>query len=402
MRLTAQWICPVDRPPLQGGVVTIASGRIVAVESAGVSRADLDLGDAVLLPGLVNAHTHLDLTGLRGRTPPGADFAAWLRCVVAGRRAATPQSVLQDVRAGLAECLDSGTTLIGDIAAGGASWDVLVNAPCRSVVFYELLGLSKPRAGQAWSRALDWLRNHPATSRCRPGLSPHAPYSVRASLFRAAGSLACSLELPVAVHAAESMPERELLESRSGPLVEFLREMGVYDPGGLIGSFGELRALTSPAPGRLLVHGNYFRLDELAGEPGHIVYCPRTHLAFGHTPYPLTEFLRAGVRVALGTDSLASNPDLSLLAEAQFVHASHPDVSPHAILRMATLEGAGALGWAEECGSLTPGKAADLAVIRPGPTSRGDPAERVLGPGAKIAGVMIAGKWRRDPGASAR
>src|SRR5436190_5760082 len=188
--LTARWVFPVSGPPLPRGTVTIAGDRILAVEPHGEQTADLDLGNAALLPGLVNAHTHLDLSGLRGQVPPSADFTAWLRAVIRHRRAQSPERVEEDIRAGLLESLSYGTTLLGDIASQGGSWPMLAVAPVRAVVFYELLGLPPDRAEHALAGAKVWLEAHPATPTCRPGLSPHAPYSVRHSLFSQAALLA--------------------------------------------------------------------------------------------------------------------------------------------------------------------------------------------------------------------
>jgi aminodeoxyfutalosine deaminase len=357
----------------------------------------LDLGNAAILPGFVNAHTHLDLTGLRGRTPPGPNFVDWLRAVIAQRREQQPDRVQRDIQVGLDECLDSGTTLIGDIAAGGQSYPVLAKSACRSVVFYELLGLSKPRAHQSWAAASAWLHGLPALPNCRPGLSPHAPYSVRTSLFSAVSNYAKNRDLPVAIHVAESLPELELLAQRSGPMVQFLQALGVYDHSGLIHSPDELIKSLGESKRTLLVHGNYLEPSAKALPGSCIVYCPRTHYAFGHPPYPLAEFLRSGARIALGTDSLASNPDLSLFNEARFVRRDHARVSPTQILRMATLSGAEALGWERETGSLTPGKAADLAIVSLQDGTNADPELLVLDETASVSGVMIGGRWHKDP-----
>ncbi len=129
----------------------------------------------------------------------------------------------------MAEALSFGTTLVGDIAGGGLSWETLSSAPLRAVVFYELLGLSRPRAKGAWQEAGAWLEAHAPTATCTPALSPHAPYSVRESLFRVAGRSALARRLPVAVHLAESAEEVELVATHSGPFVDFLSELGVWD-----------------------------------------------------------------------------------------------------------------------------------------------------------------------------
>lgn len=227
--LTARWVFPVDAPPLERGVVAVVGDKIAAVEAHGRLTADIDLGDAAVLPGLVNAHTHLDLSGMRGLAPPTPDFTDWLRKVIGHRRARSSEQVQADVRAGLAECLRFGTTLLGDISGDGGSWDALANAPVRAVVFREFLGLTKDRASGAYERLDRWLASRIATPTCRPGVSPHAPYSVRSSLFFAASTRG----VPIAVHLAETAAEQELLVLRRGPFVLLLQELGVWDPEGL-------------------------------------------------------------------------------------------------------------------------------------------------------------------------
>jgi cytosine/adenosine deaminase-related metal-dependent hydrolase len=354
--LRARWVFPADAPPISDGRVTIQGGRILRVTGDGA--ADFHVGNAAIVPGFVNAHVHLDLGMLHGRCPPTPDLPAWLRCVIAGRRAATAEQVQQAIAGGIAECVRGGTTLLGDISAGGTSWPQLAQAPLRSVVFHELLGLSQERADRALQIAPQWLRSVHPTDRCRPGLSPHAPYSVRRDLF--ARAAACGV--PMAIHLAESLAELQLLREHAGPFADFLRELGVWDPAGLVADPDEVLAIVRDAR-TVFAHGNYLSSDASIA-PGHsIVYCPRTHAAFSHAPHPLAALLTRGVRVALGTDSLASNPDLDMLAEARFVHVRHPDVPGDALLRMLTLSGAEALGWADETGSLAPGKSADLVVL---------------------------------------
>ncbi len=393
--LTARWLLPVSAPPLEGAALTIAEGRIVAVEPRGTRPADLDLGNAAILPGLVNAHVHLDLGGLRGAVPFLGRFDDWLRAVVRHRRARSLEQVQADVRAGLAESVRFGTTLLGDISAGGLSWPALADGPVRAVVFHELLGLPRERAAAALASARAWLENHPATPTCRPGLSPHAPYSASAWLFREAALLARHNRSPLAVHLAETEPELELLARHDGPLVAFLHELGVWAPGELIDGPQSAIDLCDQGVPLLLGHANYLAASTTLPPQATVVYCPRTHHFFGHPPHPFRELPARGVRVALGTDSLASNPDLDLLAEARFLRALHPDFSPAALLRMATLAGAEALGWADETGSLEPGKSADLIVV-PLPQDAppgASPEEQVLDANLPIQNAMCRGRW---------
>src|SRR5262249_18436178 len=283
-------------------------------------------------------------------------FTTWLRAVIRRRREMTPEQVHQDVQTGLAESLAAGTTLVGDISGQGLSWPAVAAAPLRGVGFYELLGLPRERARLAWSAGRAWLHAPPATPTCRPGLSPRARYSVRASLFAAAAGLARREHLPVAIHLAETREEAELLADRRGPFVAFLEELAVWDPGGLVRGAGDVLRLNRDVGQVLFAHGNYLPAGTAWPPGGTVVYCPRTHAAFGHPAHPFLGALRKGdganLRLALGTDSLASNPDLSVLAEARFVYERCPDLDGARLLRMATLAGAKALGWQRETGSL--------------------------------------------------
>jgi cytosine/adenosine deaminase-related metal-dependent hydrolase len=399
MVLSARWVFSAVQEPLERGTVTIDGERILAVNSRGSATPDIDLGNCALIPGLVNAHTHLDLSGLWGKVAPQPDFLGWLRGVIAHRRKQTPEQIQADVRAGLDESLRFGTTLVGDIAAEGASWQILANAPCRSVVFREMLGLPSHRALGVWKDAMTWVNDHPDTDRCWAGLSPHAPYSVHHSLFRAAvgnGFL-------TAIHLAETLDELTLIDKHAGPFVDFLRDLNVWDEDGLSPSVDWILWQAERAARVLLAHGNYLRPDTFIPPNVSIVYCPRTHSAFGHAPHPFREFVGRGVRVALGTDSLASNPDLDLLAEARFIHERFPDFPCAALLRMATLHGAEALCREQETGSLAPGKSADLAAVPLPNRENSDPYRLLFGHnGREARRTMFAGKWVELPAAADR
>ena len=402
--LSARWIFPIDAPPLERGTITIDADKIVAVEPNGTRTPDVDLGNAAILPGFVNAHTHLDLSGARGLLPPsplrgrgaggeGAeqpDFTQWLRKVIAFRRTRTPEQVQADIGAGLAECLRFGTTLIGDIAGGGASRELLANAPCRSVAFYELLGLSEERSQQSLQSERDWLAVHPFRTRCVPGRSPHAPYSVRAEVYSVLGNR----WLPVATHLAETKEELALLRSHTGPFVEFLKELNVWDPSGLVADPLEVLRML---PRGIFVHCNYLDSATPFTAEQTVVVCPRTHAAFGHPRHPFPEFLKRGVRVALGTDSLASNPNLDILAEARHLRQHYPEVEPATLLRMLTLSGAEALLSAVATGSLTLGKSANLVVLPLPKDDRSDPHDLVLASTLAVSDVMFRGEWTSEP-----
>lgn len=396
----ARWIVPLDRPAIPDGILTMVGERIAEVAPAREARlrsdSDLvDLGDCLVLPGLVNAHTHLDLGGLRrwreALIPPVA-FVDWLRGVVAHRRCTDPEDSRAAIRQGIEESLRCGVTLLGDISADGMSVTELDRAPLRAVVFREVLGLTRDRARQTWREAVRWLNAHRGHTRCRLGLSPHAPYSVRRGLFRLTAEACRRGELPWAVHFAETAEELQLLETRSGPLRHFLEELGAWDEAGLCRSREEVLHFAETAVTGLCVHGNY----AVGTTPRRLVWCPRTHAFFGHAPHPFRDLMARGSVVALGTDSLASNPDLDLLAEARFVFTHHRDLRAEEVLRMATLHGAAVLGWQEDLGSLTPGKLADwIAVAIPAQdrsAADADPCRALLEHPWKVSHVCIGGQ----------
>ena len=432
--LTARWVFPASSPPLERGTVTVRGEKIEAVEPHGLRTADEDLGNVALIPGLVNAHTHLDLSGARGLIPPTDPdhFTDWLKGVIAYRRTRSEADTLADIKMGLAECLRFGTTLIGDIASEGKSWDALSKAKTRAVCFYELIGLSEERAKAAGDRAyefgvavghfpppllwgrsmepqvpsgggLDCASDPPPGSGfahtdlplnggggvVRLAFSPHAPYSARRNLFGAGGA-----SDTFATHLAESPAEIELIDAHTGPFAEFLKTVGAWEPSG-ISQLQPILTRSRLVGHYLFAHCNYLPLDHCKYIAGlhSIVYCPRTHAAFGHPPHPFRDFLARGVRVCLGTDSLASNPELDLLAEARFVHAKYPDFPGEQLLKMVTLSGAEALGWADECGSLEAGKSADVVAV-PLADVEGDPHELLFADTPGERRTMWRGEWR--------
>ncbi|GIW80444.1 MAG: chlorohydrolase [Gemmatales bacterium] len=392
--LGARWVVPVSSPPLKLGRISIEGERIVETKEGG-GPADVDLGNAVVFPGLVNCHTHLDLSGLAGQCPPTAAFPDWLRRVVKHRRSTGSTATEEHIRNGLEQVLRSGATLVGDIASQGVSFATLNKAPIWSVVFYELLGLTIERASAAENEAQRWLHGHWTATHTRQALSPHAPYSVRNTLYDAANRLARKHRLLLATHLAESQAEGELLRRQRGEFVPFLKELGVWDPSGLLRDWQEVvERMTRGGVRALLIHGNYLASCDWLPSHCTMVYCPRTHAAFGHGPHPFRDWLDRGIRVALGTDSLASNPDLDILEEVRFLARQCPDLDSAELLKMVTLNGAWALGFEHETGTLEAGKSADLAVIELGEEDVDDPYAAILKTTRPVSRVLWRGQWR--------
>jgi len=388
---TARWILPVAGPPLERGSITVRGDLIESVDPAGIRSADEDFGPAIIIPGLVNAHAHLDLSGAAGRTVPvpSEPFPEWLKRVIAFRRSRSSEQVDADIRLGIAESLRYGVTLVGDISSGGASWPMLLEAPLRAVCFWELIGTTRPRFEKSLQAAILGGLSRPSTPMCRWGRSPHAPYTVDARCYE---PLAIHPGI-AAVHLAESHEEMELIEHRTGPFVPFLQSLGVWEPDGLIRDPREFLQ-TNPEQHLLVVHGNFLPGDAPLSANQSLVICPRTHTAFGHPPHPFREFLARGVNVCIGTDGSASNPDLDVLEELRELHRRYPEVPGETLLKMATLNGANALGFDAVCGTLEAGKSADFVAVPCGST--GDPhAELLTGkhPPA-MRRTMFRGEWR--------
>jgi cytosine/adenosine deaminase-related metal-dependent hydrolase len=433
--LRARYVFPVTGEPIPDGFVAVEGGRIVEVGrcGAGVPPAHgsetktgagkmpalhKDLGNAAILPGLVNAHAHLDFSGLGaplGRR--GIGLSDWIRLAMDYRRRAADCSPAS-VAAGLDECLRCGVTTLGDIVQPDANVvrtrRVRTTAGLNVVAFLELIAPTADRVAAALELAkshLDVVRTRRVRDVDVAGLGPHAPYSVHPELLDAVVELSATQAVPVTMHLAESREELEWLREGTGPLRTLLDELGAANGRGLtapgnsrrLTAAGEsgarpmdyLRRLAS-AHRTLVVHGNYLADDEIAflgtqAARMAVVYCPRSHDWFAHRDYPLQEMLAAGVTVALGTDGRGSSPDLSLLGEMRFAARRHPDVGLDRILRMGTIVGAKALGQEDELGSLMPGKRADLAIVALPDRDAADPHELLFDSTEPVVGCSFCG-----------
>jgi aminodeoxyfutalosine deaminase len=416
--LKARYVFPVTSPPLENGVVTIANGRILSVSPAPNSSKILDLGNAAILPGLVNAHTHLEFSDLTEPIGfPGIGLAAWIRRLMEIRQnricgagvpparaaeTAAPQTAPQVIAKGLNESLRFGVTAVADIAQPDFAWDDLPNLPLEGVFFAELLAPAKDRIPATLDFARSLLERHStSTGPWRIGLSPHSPYTVHPALLDEAVNLSAQYKIPLAMHLAESREELELLAHQTGPLRKLLEDLGSWDPTAFSSPRRPINILhqLEVAHHTLIIHGNYLQDDEIAFLARHpekfsIIYCPRSHAWFGHDPYPLDKFLSAGINVALGTDSHASAPDLNLLAEIRLVAQKFPQLPPETLLRLGTFNGARALGLDQNLGSLEPGKEANLAVVALPQESIDNPYASLLMHDTPVVAVWNRGEFK--------
>ena len=379
---------------LENGWLRIERGRIAALGAGPPPGPATDLGDAVILPGLVNAHTHLEFSSLAAPLDGAGGLPEWIGRVVALRRGRPATAATGAIRAGLAESAAAGVTLLGEIATSLPPPGVESLGP-RVRVYRETLGLSASARAASLAtlrRDLDSLVGSGRSA----GVSPHAPYSVAAPLGRAALGMARRLQLPAAMHLAESPAEAEFVTSGSGPLRAALERLGALpeEPPPLL-SAADWISLLARGPRGLVVHGTFLDDVALARLARHrdrlaVVICPRTtRLLSGMLP-PLDRLRAAGVRVALGTDSRASNPDLSVLGECRTL-VDGGLASPAEAIAMATVAGAWALGSEKRAGILAPGRSADLVVLRPRHPAR-DPHEAALDPATLVAATFRSGR----------
>ncbi len=410
--IRARYVFPVEGEPIEDGSLTIEGPRIGRVGSAQERPFDLDLGNVAIIPGFVNAHTHLELASLpwdRGSSGV-ADELSWLRRVIAYRRGVDETSLTANAARNVRASIDAGTTFLADTTTAGLSWESVAEAPIRAVVFAEVIGLHRDRGLMTDAAAWKWLgsiRPESQVAACaRVGLSPHAPYSTAGWLYyKSAAS-----RMPLSTHLAEMPEELRLLEHRDGPMRQFLEEIGAWDdewepigprPSDYIRR-GDLRDADW-----LVAHGTYLDPDDFwqlrpeAARDGHrvaIAFCPRTHARFGHAPHPYRALLERGAIVCLGTDSLASAESLSILDEMRFLHRRDESLSGSLLLTMGTLFGAWALRGDTTTGSLRPGKSADLAIVALPDRQESDPYKLLLESELPVVGTVfegdfVAGTW---------
>jgi len=364
----ARWVLPIDRPRIDGGWVETEEGRITRVGAGAPPAGASDLGDVVLLPGLVNAHTHLELAWMEGLVPPAPSMDAWIQSLMTVRRrgpeGGQPEAVAAMKRAAAA-MRDTGTVLVGDISNTLASPQVLIDAGLEGVVFHEILGFNDQDPARSVREA--WERVAALPTPLRYSVVAHAPYSVSPALFREIARRSDAGQL--AIHLGESVEEVEFLRSGTGPIRQVLETLGLWtgewpipacDPVQFIADLGYLRDRV------LIVHAVHLTdgaLERVRQAGGVIVTCPRSNLWVGGGAPRLPHFYASGAPVAVGTDSLASTATLNIFDELAEMRRLAPELTAETLLESATRRGAAALGFERDFGTLSPGKRAALVAV---------------------------------------
>jgi len=369
----AGWVLPIAQPPIRNGWVAVDAGTIGAVGGAGerppfaFSDADaIDLPAAAVLPALVNAHTHLELSWMRDQVAPADAMPAWVERLMALRRTVDhePPEPIHDA---LREVRASGTSLVGDITNTFAAYEALADSGLSAAIFRELLGFNAPDPDAMVASVREQIEGLTPIAWLRPTIVPHAPYSVSPALLRAIAVAAG--EGPLSIHLAESAEEVEFLRAGRGAWRELLESLGAWNAAWRPPESGPVEYLA--AHGLLndrLVAVHCVQLGDaelraLAAAGATVVTCPRSNRWTGAGTPPIERFYASGVRVAVGTDSLASVEDLNLFAELQMMRELAPSVPAGELLASATRHGADALGFGRELGTIEPGKRAELIAV---------------------------------------
>jgi cytosine/adenosine deaminase-related metal-dependent hydrolase len=359
----------------------------------------VDWGSAVIMPGLINAHVHLELTSLCNRLTEYDSFTDWLSQLIAERRSWNQDEFQCSIREGINLSLASGTTTVGDIATSGITRSITRGNMLRQVIFEESIALSPGQVEQTIADLNRILDTSKPGELIRQGVSPHSPYSVSGELYRGLSALAHQRKIPLTTHVAETESEIQFLETGTGEFRDYLQALSVFptgwNPPGLH-PIPYLHSLGVLGPNCLLIHCNYMdreSIDLVSGSGSSIVYCPRSHAFFDHPQHPVRELLDAGINITLGTDSLASNTTLSMLDEMRFLYKERKDLKSEEILKAVTINSAKALNYGNSIGILKSGCRADMTVLEvPSNMKPHRVPDQILEGAGKCIGTIVEGQ----------
>jgi len=405
--ISADWLLPITTEPIRNGAVLIRHGAISAYGALdavrGVAPPDVNIDHqdrAILMPGFVNAHTHLELTCYHDqlqRTP----LWEWFDELIPIRRTTgAEQREAEGIQRAVEMCLAAGVTTVGDITRTGASIKALRDAPLRKVCFLELIsGASQPPSSfDELVTMFDHLHSElneskaPYTDRLQLGISPHAPYTVRPTEIAACMDFACKRDIPITMHLLETKEESDWLRGRGATLQTILDSRGLATGDNPPTNIEDWYAQTKPLERGLLAHMNYADDADIQRiSDASVVWCPRAHAYFGHRNHPWQRMIEEGVNVCIGTDSLASNDSLSILDELRFVAKHHPACDLAMLLASGTINPARALGMGEKIGAIELRKRADLVAIDWDENAPPEPTANIIHGAGSVRATWIDG-----------
>ncbi len=412
MILRARIVLPMTAPTIEDGAVALDGGQVRAVGRWRDLRRThsgeaMDLGDRLLMPGLVNAHCHLDYSDMAGMLSPPRSFPDWIKGLVALKAGWGYSEYAQSWINGARMLEQAGVTTVADIEAVPELLpETWTTTPLRVVSFLELLNVRSWHSARALAREAESRLSALPGHEGRVGLSPHAPYTTSPELLQQAAEVARRRRWPLSSHVSESREEFDMFTRRQGQLHDWLALQRDVTMCGAASPVRFLARLGILGPNFLAAHVNYLAEGDaalLAEQGVSVVHCPESHRFFGHQRFPLQELAAAGVNLCLGTDSLASTSlarrqpaRLCLFSEMRVLAGNEPELSAEAIMRMATVNGARALGKAGLVGELTPGAAADLIAL-PFRATTAEAFEAVLHHSGPVDASLIQGTWVTRP-----
>jgi cytosine/adenosine deaminase-related metal-dependent hydrolase len=400
MIIRSRVVVTMDGRPIENGAVAVNGSTIAAVGTFPEITAQntgevLDLGEQALLPGLINAHCHLEYTVLRGKIPPQPTFTDWIRQINACKAALSEEDYRTSIAEGFAEAKRFGTTSILNLEALPRLIGEFGHSPIRVWWCPEMIDLRERTDAAAIldvERRGRRLRQNPAGGF---GLAPHALYTASASLYRQCSDLALRDNLLLTTHLAESREEMEMFRHGRGPLFDFMKAIGrPMDDCGRATPLALLLYREKIDERWIIAHLNELTKDDfdlLAREKFHIVHCPQSHRYFRRKKFPIDRLRSLGFNICLGTDSLASNSSLSLFDEIRRLQRTARSLSPGDLLEMVTTNPARALGQAESLGRVRAGYRADLISL-PLSSPSSDPLEQIVAFNDRVEWMMIDGR----------
>lgn len=374
--LIADKIIPLSSPPLSGYAVIIEGDTIIDIETVQSAerknpRAKKIVFDTgVLMPGLINIHTHLELSLFKGIFLEGMGFFEWAHELIKRKKTMKKDEYRVGVIAGLNELIKTGTTSIGEITSEGISPYIIHNYGLRGKVYYEVIGPPEILAGYLWTKKRREMRRFKKSDLLDAGLSPHACYSLSCGLLKRVSRYSSKHGISLSSHISETEAEVELIRTGGGPFNTFIKSIGFKNPlpfhaPSPVAYFKGLGLLKKDFIAAHAVWVNEEDMEIMKESSVSVAHCPRSNINLDVGKSPVIRLIKKGVNVGLGTDSLASNYSLNMWDEMRMAYKLHREdgIKPYDIFRMATQNGARALGLENKVGTIEPGKKADIIAV---------------------------------------
>ncbi len=359
---------------LENFLVTFDEGVIKSVSSSNSAgdSVDYDIGNSILLPGFINSHCHLELTGFRNLLNRNSSFSRWVEDIIRLKLKTPQEDFEQFVETGIVEGIKGGCTFFADISGSFTSASALERTGARGMVFYEAIGYGKKDSARVFGQLKETIKIHKERNyrNILPAISPHAVYSVSKEIFKKCSDFSVTEKLPVQIHCAETKEECDFLQFGEGPFFSLLSFFGQIDENWQAEGKSPvefLKELGLLKENNTLVHLNFYSakdLDIVADSGISVVVCPLSNnYWFGRETSPVEDCFYKGINLAVGTDSCASNDAINMFDELRHLRKIYPSLSSEDLIASATVKGALAFGMEEKLGIIAPAFCADMISV---------------------------------------